>query len=386
MTMSYLGLDDAFLAEHGATWTAREIEQQPRSWKRTQDMLNTRAPEIEEFLRPLLARPNLRVILTGAGSSAYIGQCLAPTILRTSNKRVEAIATTDLISGPRDYLQREVPTLIVSFGRSGNSPESVATVEMARQSVDECYQLVFTCNPQGELYACCKGHTDSLAILLPEETNDRSFAMTSSFSCMLYAALAAFGGIKAYAGKVAQISAAGAAVIEQFNTPSRALAARGHSRVVYLGSKGLMGLASEAALKVLELTDGATIAVAHSPLGLRHGPKTFINRDTLAILFISNDPLTRRYDLDLLRELRRDGVAAGVLAITGREDEAVSEGEHLLVPNMSTADDAEQMFPYVAWAQLYAFHCSLRMNNSPDNPNAEGTVSRVVRGVTIHTS
>lgn len=383
--MSYLGLKDEFLATHGATWTAREIEQQPRSWMRTQDILNARAAEIEGFLRPLLARPNLRIILTGAGSSAYIGQCLAPTVSRVLNKRVEAIATTDLVSGPRDYLQRDIPTLLVSFGRSGNSPESAAAVELARQGIDECYQLVLTCNPQGNLYAGCKDRPDSLAVLLPEETDDRSFAMTSSFSCMLYAALAVFGGIEAYHRKAAQISAAGAAVIEQFNVPLRALAARGHSRVVYLGSKGLTGLASEAALKVLELTDGATIAVSHSSLGLRHGPKTFINRDTLTILFMSNDPLTRRYDLDLLRELRRDGVAAGVLAITAIDDEAVSGGEHLLVPSMSMADDVDQMFPYVVCAQLYAFHCSLRLNNSPDNPNAQGTVSRVVRGVTIHT-
>jgi tagatose-6-phosphate ketose/aldose isomerase len=341
--------------------------------------------EIEGFLKPLLARADLRVILTGAGSSAYIGQCLAPWLLRTLNKRVEAIATTELISGPRDYLQKNVPTLLVSFGRSGNSPESVAAVELARQCVDECYQLVFTCNPQGELYACCKERTDSLAVLLPEETHDRSFAMTSSFSCMLYAALAVFGGIKAYAEKVARISAAGAEVIERFNAPLKALADREHARVVYLGSKGLMGLANEAALKALELTDGATIAIAHSPLGVRHGPKTFIKRDTLVILFMSNDPLTRRYDLDLLRELRRDAVASSVLALSAREDEAIAEGEHLLVPNLSTAHDVEQMFPYLICAQLYAFHRSLKMNNSPDNPNAEGVVSRVVQGVTIHT-
>src|SRR5512147_1157814 len=178
--MAYLGLDDTRLIECGATWTAREIDQQPRSWVRTQDMLASRAREIEGFLRPLLARPDLRIILTGAGSSAYIGQCLAPTLLRSLNRRVEAIATTELISAPLNYFQRDVPTLLVSFGRSGNSPESAAAVEVARQCVSECYQLVFTCNPRGELYGSCDGHANSLAVLLPEETHDRSFAMTSS--------------------------------------------------------------------------------------------------------------------------------------------------------------------------------------------------------------
>jgi tagatose-6-phosphate ketose/aldose isomerase len=155
--------------------------------------------------------------------------------------------------------------------------------------------------------------------------------------------------------------------------------------VVWLGSSGLAGLASEAALKVLELTDGAVIAVGHSPLGLRHGPKTMVNRDTLVTMFVSNDPLTRRYDLDLLRELRRDAVAGEVLAITAIADEAVAEGEHLLVPDMSGADDMEMIFPFIVCAQLYAFHRSLRVGNSPDEPNASGIVSRVVKGVTIHT-
>jgi tagatose-6-phosphate ketose/aldose isomerase len=375
--MPYLDLNDALLAERGAAWTAREIEQQPRSWERTQKMLDARAHEVNAFLRPLLARENLRVILTGAGSSAYIGECLAPSLLRALNRRVEAIATTDLISGPREYLQKDVPTLLVSFGRSGNSPESVAAVELARECVDECYQLVITCNAQGRLYACCADRADSFALLLPEETHDRSFAMTSSFSCMFYAALAVFERVD-----VARVSEAGSTVLAKFNAPLRSLAGRDHSRVVYLGSKGLAGLASEAALKLLELTDGKVVAVSQSSLGLRHGPKTFINGDTLVVMFLSNDPLTRRYDLDLLRELRRDGVAGQVLAITAQEDRG---GENLFVPGLETAPDTELMLPFIVCAQLYAFHRALGMNNSPDNPNAAGTVSRVVQGVTIHT-
>ncbi|MEP7242439.1 MAG: SIS domain-containing protein [Gammaproteobacteria bacterium] len=383
--MSYLGLEEAVLSKGGASWTAREIEQQPHSWVRTQEMLATHARAIEAFLRPLLARQDLRIILTGAGSSAYIGQCLAPILLRSLNRRIEAIPTTDLVSAPRNYFQKDVPTLLISFGRSGNSPESVAAIDLSRQCVQECYQLVFTCNAEGSLYTSCHGRADSFAILLPDETHDRSFAMTSSFSCMLYAALVVFRGIATYADKVHRIAATGAAVIKAFNWPLRVLAGRDHARVVWLGSSGLAGLASEAALKVLELTDGAVVAVGHSPLGLRHGPKTIVNRDTLVTMFVSNDPLTRRYDLDLLRELRRDSVASPVLAITAVADEAALEGEHLLVPDMSTADDADLMFPFAVCAQLYAFHRSLRVGNSPDEPNASGIVSRVVRGVTIHT-
>ena len=131
----YPGLSEQYLLAHGADRTAREIAQQPQAWQETQALLTAQRRGSSAFLAPLLALEPLRIILTGAGSSAYIGQCLAPELLRTLGKRVEAIATTDLVSGPRDYLQREVPTLLVSFARSGASPESLAAIELADQCV-----------------------------------------------------------------------------------------------------------------------------------------------------------------------------------------------------------------------------------------------------------
>ena len=113
---TYLQLDEATLTRSGAVWTAREIAQQPASWLRTQDLIREHAESIAGFLTPLLARTDLRIILTGAGSSAFIGECLAPLLLRELGRRVEAIATTDLLSGPTQYLQRDVPTLLVSLG------------------------------------------------------------------------------------------------------------------------------------------------------------------------------------------------------------------------------------------------------------------------------
>src|SRR6185436_19187472 len=183
--MTHLQFDQAWLERAGALWTAREIAQQPRTLVGTQAILVSRAAELAAFLSPLLARRDMRVILTGAGSSAFIGECLAPILVQHLNRRVEAIATTDLLSGPDQYLRPEVPTLLVSFGRSGGSPESVAVVELAERLLRECYQLVVTCNETGALYTRCRGRQNSLAVLLPPETHDQSFAMTSSFTAMM---------------------------------------------------------------------------------------------------------------------------------------------------------------------------------------------------------
>ena len=383
--MNYLQLDESALNRDGGLWTAREIAQQPESWIRTQDLVHRHAEPIARFLAPLLAQPDLRIILTGAGSSAFIGECLAPLLMQKLSRRVEAIATTDLLSGPHQYLQRDVPTLLVSFGRSGGSPESVAVVDLAERLLRECHQLVFTCNEQGTLYQRSRERRNSLAILLPPETHDQGFAMTSSFTSMMLAASLVFHALENAAAGVARIARGARELLERHNATLQTLATESFSRVVYLGSNGFKGLAREAALKLLELTDGKVVGAFDSPLGFRHGPKTIVTGDTLLFVFMSNDPYTRRYDLDLLRELRSDALAGRVIAVTAQAHDAVTEGEHLHVPHLADAPDGDLYFPYIVCGQLYAFHRSLSVGNTPDQPSNSGTVSRVVSGVTIHT-
>jgi tagatose-6-phosphate ketose/aldose isomerase len=381
---TYLQLDEAHLSRAGALWTAREIAQQPESLLRTQDLLRHQAAPIARFLAPLLEQQDLRIILTGAGSSAFIGESLVPLLLQRLGRRVEAIPTTDLLSGPAQYFQHNVPTLIVSFGRSGSSPESVAVVDLADRLLRRCHQLVFTCNEQGTLFQRCREKPNGLAILLPPETHDQSFAMTSSFTAMMLAASLVFNVAQNGVG-VANIARATRELLDRHNDTLRDLAAEGYSRVVYLGSNGFKALAREAALKLLELTDGRIVGAFDSPLGFRHGPKTIMTGDTLMFVFVSNDPYTRRYDLDLLRELRTEGRAGRVIAITARVQDAVADGEYLHVPHAAEAGDADLYYPYIVCGQLYAFHRSLSLGNKPDQPSNSGTVSRVVRGVTIHT-
>ena len=367
----------------GGAWTAREIQQQPAVWQDTVAVVATEKDRLHAFLQPLLARPDLRVILTGAGSSAYIGQCLQPELLAVLGRRVEAIATTDLVAGPAQYFQRAVPTLLVSFARSGNSPESLAAVELAEKFVDECHQLVITCNEGGALYRRTGTRRNGFAILLPEATHDRGFAMTSSFSSMLYAAYLVFAPALLNTSAGVRIRSAATFLLDTMPARIDDLVARRLARTVYLGSCGLSGLANESSLKLLELTDGAVAAISNSPLGFRHGPKTFVTKNTLVVVFLSNNPLTRRYDLDLVRELKADGIASRVLALSAARDDLAGL-DTVVVPGMESAGDAELGFAYLIVAQLYAFQMSIALGCTPDNPSASGAVNRVVKGVTIY--
>ena len=381
--MAELGRSETELEALGALWTAREIAQQPAMLRKTQATLAAGRDALERFLRPLISRVGVRVILTGAGTSSFIGECLAPHLAAKLSRRVEAIATTDLVSAPGLYFERETPTLLVSFARSGNSPESVAAVDLADEFAREVHHLAITCNAEGALARRATG-AKAMTVLLPAEVNDRSFAMTSSFTAMMYAGLAALAGIDAVGARVERIAQAVGAVSATQAQPMRALAGKGYERVVYLGSHVFKGLAREAALKLVELTDGGAIAVHDSPLGFRHGPKTIVNARTLVVIFVSNDRHTRRYDLDLLEEIARDGRHGGLLAICGTDEEMPAGVERIVAPGMANAYDVDLLFPFIVAPQLFAFEASLARGLKPDDPNVSGTVHRVVQGVRIH--
>jgi tagatose-6-phosphate ketose/aldose isomerase len=375
------GLDVAELEARGAIWTAREILQQPAMLQRTHGLLQARHGEIQSFLTPLLQRTDLRVMLSGAGTSAFIGDCLAPFLDRELGRRCDAVATTDIVANPEAYLSRRAPSLLVSLARSGGSPESLAAFELAERLAD-VHHLVITCNPAGALAQRARESRNALLLLMPEETHDRSFAMTSSFTCMTYAALNALRGPGR--AQVDALVAATSHVLEHQALTARALGHAGIDRVVYLGSHVLQGLAHESALKLLELTDGQCVAMHDTPLGFRHGPKTIVNGRTLVVVYVSNHPRTRRYDLDLVAELSRDSVASCVVAITAQPMDPLPGIEIVRVPYMTAAEDVELVFPFVAFAQSLAFHASLARGLTPDNPNRTGTVNRVVQGVRIH--
>jgi tagatose-6-phosphate ketose/aldose isomerase len=379
-----LGREEGELRALGALWTATEIAQQGAMLRKTQAGLAARKEALERLLLPLIHRTDMRVILAGAGTSSFIGECLAPYVAAKLPCRVEAIATTDLVSAPALYFEADEPTLLISFGRSGNSPESVAALDLAEQLVREIHQLAITCNPEGELARRIARTGNGVTILLPEETNDRSFAMTSSFSSMTWAGFAALCGIESMGARVDCVASAIDSVIATQAAAMRSLAARSYERVVYLGSHIFKGLAREAALKLLELTDGEVVAVHDSPMGFRHGPKTIVNARTLVVVFLCNDVYTRRYDLDLLREIARDGKAGGVLAICARDKDLPPGIGKITIPNMAEAQDIELLLPFIAAPQMFAFEAAIDRGLPPDNPNKSGTVHRVVQGVRVH--
>ncbi len=381
---NYLGYTTGELDKLSAFWTAKEISQQPDCWRKTRAIIEQSAVEIDAFMKTVLAHSDLRIVLTGAGTSAFVGRALSPILSQHTQRRIEAVSTTDIVSNPYQYFAENIPTLLVSFARSGNSPESVAAVQLANQCLDNCYHLVLTCNNEGQLFTASANDSRALAILMPEETNDKSFAMTSSFSSMMLAAFSILGDKNSTLKDIESICKCSEGHVKEINKFIGTIDNTEIDKVIYLGSGGFQGLAEESALKLLELTAGKVVVSFDSPLGFRHGPKSIVDDKTLIFVYISNDPYTRKYDLDLLAELRRDGIAQKVVAVTAQLDDGVTDGDYWLVEEMQEAADAALLFPYILVAQIYAFHLALALGNTPDNPCPTGEVNRVVQGVTIH--
>lgn len=370
-------------AGQGGGTTAREIAQQPDVWREAERMVASRRGEIDAFLRPLMDRPDLRIILMGAGTSAFVGEILAPALSRRTGRRVDAVATTDVVSNPREYFTDDEPTLLVSFARSGNSPESVAATELADRLLSECHHLVLTCDRGGRLYERHARADGSAVLLMPEATNDQGFAMTSSFTSMTLAAWLVLGNVADADKLVGRLATAAERMLATREEDIRRLASSGYKRVVFLGSGPLKGLAHESSLKLLELTAGEIVTYFESPLGFRHGPKSILDDRTLAILYVSGDEHTRKYDLDLLSELKSSMPSGNVIAVSGTD--AGSDDPGLwLVEGVGGVDDAALALPFVVVAQLLGLCFSLELGYTPDNPFPNQEVNRVVQGVSIH--
>lgn len=360
------------LAQYGAEWTAKEISQQPKMWRKVNaEHLNQST--LPSWLSAILAKPQLRVVLTGAGTSAYIGEALAAHIqqhLPLATQRVEAISSTDLVSHPELYLNTKIPTLLISYGRSGNSPESMAAVALVEQLVDDCYHLAITCNGQGELAQYCEQKPHCYVYKLPDETHDVSFAMTSSFTCMYLATLLIFSPNLDALTKICQMADL---ILSNHLTEIRAQAEQPCQRIVFLGGGPLKAIAQEAALKYLELTAGKIMSAFETPLGFRHGPKSLVDNTTQVLVMSSSNDYSKKYDIDLINELTRDNQALSILTLS----------ESKLI-NSSELEEVWLGLPFILWCQILSIYKAIQLGVSPDNPSPSGHVNRVVQGVNLY--
>jgi tagatose-6-phosphate ketose/aldose isomerase len=354
--------------QRGAT-TLGEIRQQPDLW-----------PTTLERVASSNARSMVQdraTVICGAGTSAYAASAIAATWMNTA-----AIPTTDLLTLTKQEVCLLAPAFVsngvlVSVARSGESPESVGVITRVKQMFPGVLHLAITCNEQGQL-AQLPGVS---ALVLDPRTNDRSLVMTGSFSNLLLAGMA-MARHDFLAKHVPGIINTVKNALPELEKAAHRLAAQLPSRLMVLTSAALVPLAKEVSLKVLEMTAGRTVAIGETFLGVRHGPMSFLRPDSLILCVLSSNADRRRFEEDVIRELRQKQL--GHTIVVGSPP---SDGElgHDFIPAMAPdlSDDLRAPFEIV-FPQFLAYHLSLAANLDPDNPSPDGVITRVVQRFQLH--
>lgn len=383
------GVTEDRMKETSSTFTLTEIYQQPATWEKTCSQIREHKDELKKFIDQVITQDDFDVILTGAGTSEFVGNALFPHLAGLLNHKAKSYGTTDIVATPEAYLSRTKPTLLISFGRSGNSPESVGAVDAAEAVCDNVYHLFVTCNKNGALSKRAATTGNCYAINLTDETHDQSFAMTSSYSNMYLATYLCFhlDELDETIENVKNIAAAGQAFLDnQYTVAQKIVDEYDFKRIVYLGSNTLKGTSQESALKMLELTAGQVVTMYDTPMGFRHGPKSIVDDTTLTVVYLSDDPYTRQYELDLVKEMSGQRKGNKIVAVMSSQDEeAASLVDYTVVYGIDGAQENILLgLDYILFAQTLAVLKSLSLEITPDNPCPTGEVNRVVQGVTLY--
>lgn len=387
--MSIFNITEKQMIDTKSSFTLHEIYQQPKTWLKTITQIKDNKNSIREFLNNVIKYDDFDIILTGAGTSEFVGNSLYSQLNKNLDYKVKSFATTDIVATPENYLSKTKPTLLVSFGRSGNSPESIGAIDAANEVCSNLYHLFITCNKDGALSKMANKLDNCYAINLTEETHDQGFAMTSSFSNMYLAAYLCFNldSLDEKSSIISAICSSTQNFLDKgFEVAEKIINEYNFERIVYLGSNTLKGISQESCLKILELTAGNTIATFDTPLGFRHGPKSIINDSTLIVVYVSNDKYTYKYELDLIKEISSQRKNNKLVIVSHNPSNELRElADYTVAYNTDTnPNNAELGLAYITFAQVLSILKSISMKLTPDDPCPSGEVNRVVEGVTLY--
>ena len=391
--LTLLDLPEQEKAERGLEHTPREIWQQPETWGVTHRLCARAQRELQDAVRRAgIGRGSTSsptVYLVGAGTSDYTGRALAPLLRARWGCDVWAIPSTTLLTEFEEFHRAGREYFWISFSRSGESPEGVALLERALERRPQIRHLVITCNPQGPMAQLCERHQDrALTLVLDDAVNDRGLAMTSSFSNMVLAGqcVAHLDDLAQFGEVVARMSETGRQFLPAAAEAAAEVTTLGCSRACFVGSGVLRAVADECSLKVVELSAGKVTTLAETPLGLRHGPMSSVDGQTVFVAFLSSEARRRGYELDLLREIDRKRLGRVRLAVMIANGDDVSQLADYRLPLAAAPDFPDHYRPVldVMLGQLIGLFASMRCGLKPDQPSPGGTITRVVQPIKLY--
>lgn len=288
--------------------TYAEIYSQPEIWKQTLEVFRAN----ESALLKLWKSGNFeRVLLTGCGSTYYLGQFGADLIQAQTAIPAQAISATELMLFPEAMLQSELKTLFITVSRSGTTRETVAAARNFRE-YGKGTTLTITCHSESLLAQ------EADFVLAIDEAREISRVQTRSFSSMALL-LEAFA--LAISGRDATtildpLPDILQNLLNNYADLSRSLGEQDQiKQFVFLGSGILYGLACEAMLKIAELS--RLPSTAFHALEFMHGPKYMVTEHTLVIALLTNSII----DEEIIAVREAQERSATVLILVEKNDQ-----------------------------------------------------------------
>ena len=96
--MSIFNLTDEKMKETSSTFTAREIYQQPATWRKTCAQLAACKDELQAFIDQVVKQDDFDIVLTGAGTSEFVGNSLFQALNPKYDFKVKSYASTKILT------------------------------------------------------------------------------------------------------------------------------------------------------------------------------------------------------------------------------------------------------------------------------------------------
>ena len=367
----------------GYVHTLREICQQPWTWIRTAELMQ----QFARVLSPVVERIS-SLVLSGSGSSEFAGDCVRMVLQKELSVNAQAIPGGTLLTHGSHAVSIGRPGLMVSVARSGDSPESVGALALMLKTEPRFRHLVLTCNRQGSLASTFREDSRVTVIALDDCTNDRSLVMTSSFTNLVLAArfLGLIDEPARYLSICNALSRTASALLQEHFGTLAQVGKAPFRRVLFLGSGPRFAVARETALKMLEMTAGRVTTSCETYLGLRHGPMSAVNEDTLIVCFLSTEPKVQAYESDVLRELAQKQIGLFRLIVGKDVPKELVCAKDIVISYQGAEELADNDMPVLdaVVGQLMAFFRCLQEGLQPDSPSQSGVIHRVVQGFPLH--
>ena len=340
-----------------------EILSQPQCWKACFQALDEK-DQLGKISKHFANQSDWLFI--GCGTSYYIALAAAASWTHITGLRARAVPASDLLLYPELISSGDVCCQPVLISRSGHTSEALKAAEFLELKKN-IRTLAISCATHQPLEEIS---TTTLYMLPADE---QSTVMTRSFTSMLLglqALAAAYAEQASLAESLRQLPGQAQRALDSMPSQIQPFVeARDFADYVFLAQGPFFGLASEAMLKVTEMS--CSYAQCFHTLEFRHGPKAIVSPETLITFLLSETGFED--EAEVLQEVK--GLGGTTLVVTNMATSAVRQAADLVVELKLDVPEIARLAAFAMPGQLLGLYTGLKKGQDPDRPRH---LSRVV--------